>query len=362
MIAGFKSSVNGFLIYELRITICDFQEGCNLPEHHFRHICKTDLYVIIKPMVTIIAVDIGGTQIRAAAFRRGNTTPEVVKRTPTRGEGTSFERMCGLIQSVWPEQGTVEKIVIALPGPLNPETGVIFSAPNIPGWENFPIGPELEKRFGVRTKIGNDANLAALGEWRFGAGQGHHHVLYLTISTGIGGGVISDNHLLLGARGLATELGHIQVLPDGPLCGCGQRGHLEALGSGPAIARYVQEQIASGTDSMLKGEKKITAKEVSQAAAQGDALAIQAIAQAGTYIGQALASFLHIFNPSVVIFGGGVSFSGDLLFEPIRTALKAHLMDPSYLTDLVMTNAALGDDAGLMGALALGLMPDKPDN
>ena len=104
-------------------------------------------------MVTIIAVDIGGTQIRAAAFRRGNTAPEVVKRTPTRGEGSSFERMCGLIQSVWPEHGTVEKIVIALPGPLNPETGVIFSAPNIPGWENFPIGPELENASGCGPKL-----------------------------------------------------------------------------------------------------------------------------------------------------------------------------------------------------------------
>jgi len=121
-------------------------------------------------MGTIIAVDIGGTQIRAAAFLRGSTTPEIVQRTATQGEGSSFERMCALIQSIWPDHGQVEKIVVASPGPLNPETGVIFYAPNIKGWENFPIGPELEKRFGVTTKIGNDANLAALGEWRFGAG------------------------------------------------------------------------------------------------------------------------------------------------------------------------------------------------
>jgi glucokinase len=310
-------------------------------------------------MSIIIAVDLGGTQIRAAAYRRGSLEPVDIRRTPTRGEGIAFERMCTLIQSVWPEHESVEKIVVASPGPQNPETGVIFSAPNIPGWENFPIGPELAKRFGVQVKIGNDANLAALGEWRFGAGQGHHHILYLTISTGIGGGVINDGRLLLGTRGLATEIGHVTVLPDGPLCGCGQRGHLEALASGPAIATYVQAQIADGVISSLKEKKKLTARDISEAAKQGDALAIHALARAGTYIGEALASFLHLFNPSVVIFGGGVSFSGIFLLEPVKKSLQEHVMDSSYMQDLSIVQAALGDDAGLMGALALGLLPDN---
>jgi len=310
-------------------------------------------------MSIIIAVDIGGTQIRAAAYRRGSLEPVVVQRTPTKGDEAPFERMCLLIQSIWPEHASVEKIVVALPGPLDPGSGVIFSAPNIPGWENFPIGPELEKRFGVTCKIGNDANLAALGEWRFGAGQGHHNVLYMTISTGIGGGVISDDRLLLGARGLATEVGHVTVLPDGPLCGCGQRGHLEALACGPAIARYAQEQIAAGVVSSLNGKGNFTTRDISEAANQGDALAIQALTRAGTYIGRALATFLHLFNPSVVIFGGGVSFSGKFLLDPIKETLEKHVMDASYLKDLIITNAALGDDAGLMGALALGLLPDN---
>jgi glucokinase len=310
-------------------------------------------------MSIIIAVDIGGTQIRAAAYRRGSLEPSEMRRTPTRGDEPAFERMCALIQSIWPEHEAVEKIVVASPGPSNPETGVIFSAPNIPGWENFPIGPELEKRFGVPVRIGNDANLAALGEWRFGAGQGHHHLLYLTISTGIGGGVITDGRLLLGVNGLAAEIGHVTVLPDGPLCGCGQRGHLEALASGPAITRYVQEQIAGGAASSLKEHQKLSARDISAAAEQGDELAIQALAQAGTYIGQALASFLHLFNPSVVIFGGGVSFSGKFLLEPVKASLQKHVMDKTYLRDLKIANAALGDNAGLMGALALGLLPDN---
>ncbi len=310
-------------------------------------------------MSIIIAVDIGGTQIRVAAYRRGSLEPVDVRRTPTRGEGAAFDRMCAVIQSIWPEHSTVEKIVVALPGPLDPETGVIFSAPNIPGWDNFPIGPELEKRFGVRTLIGNDANLAALGEWRFGAGQGHHHLLYLTVSTGIGGGVISDDRLLLGVRGLAGEVGHIAILPDGPLCGCGQRGHLEALASGPAITRYVQEQLSSGIESTLRLKHKLTARDISEAAAKGDALAIHALERAGTYIGQALATFVQLLNPSVVIFGGGVSFSGKYLLDPVRASLEKQIMDKSYLKNLLITHAELGDDAGLMGALALGLLPDN---
>ena len=310
-------------------------------------------------MSIIIAVDIGGTQIRAAAYRRGSLEPVEMQRTPTRGEGAAFERMCTLIQSIWPEHEVVEKIVVALPGPLNPESGVIFSAPNIPGWENYPIGPELEKRFGIPVRIGNDANLAALGEWRFGAGQGHHHVLYMTISTGIGGGVINNGRLLLGTRGLATEVGHVTVLPDGPMCGCGQRGHLEALASGPAITLYVKEQMAGGAVSSLKNKESLSARDISEAAAQGDELAIQALARAGTYIGQALASFLHLFNPSVVILGGGVSFSGKFLLEPVKESLQKHVMDKSYLQELRIANAALGDNAGLMGALALGLLPDN---
>jgi len=310
-------------------------------------------------MSIIIAVDIGGTQIRAAAYLRGSIEPIDMRRTPTQGDETAFERLCALIQSIWPEHRTVEKIVVALPGPLNPETGVIYSAPNIPNWENFPIGSELEKRFGTPVRIGNDANLAALGEWRFGAGQGHHHVLYLTISTGIGGGVINDGRMLLGARGLAAEVGHVTVLPGGPLCGCGQRGHLEALASGPAIVRYVQEQLANGKESSLRECVKLTARDVSEAAEQGDALAIHALERAGTFIGEALASFLHLFNPSVVIFGGGVSFSGKFLLDPVRASLQKNLMDQSYLRDLTIAHAALGDNAGLMGALALGLLPDN---
>jgi glucokinase len=313
-------------------------------------------------MGIIIAVDIGGTQIRVATFQRGDTKPVEVRRIPTRSnESTVFERLCGQIKAIWPESETVETIVVALPGPLDPESGVIFSAPNIPEWKDFPMRDKLQKQFNVPAMIGNDANLAALGEWYFGAAKGHHHVLYITVSTGIGGGVISADRLLLGVRGLAGEVGHITVLPDGPLCGCGQRGHLEAVASGPGIVRYVGEQLAGGAASSLQGKPNLSARDVSEAAEKGDALAIQALARAGDFLGQGLAAFLHLYNPSIVVFGGGVSFSGPLLFDSMKKSLEKHIMNKIYLEDLQITNAALGDDTGLLGALALALTstPEK---
>ncbi|NTU75760.1 MAG: ROK family protein, partial [Anaerolineaceae bacterium] len=197
-----------------------------------------------------------------------------------------------------------------------------------------------------------DANLAALGEWKFGAARGHHDVLYLTVSTGIGGGVIIADRLLTGSRGMATELGHITVLPDGPMCGCGHRGHLEAVASGTAIARDVAARLAAGEESII-ATKNPTTKDIGLAAMKGDLLAISALSIAGQWIGYTLADFLHIFDPSIVIFGGGVSQVGSLLLNPVRQGLQERILSPEYLKGLTITTAALGDDAGLLGALAL---------
>jgi glucokinase len=257
-----------------------------------------------------------------------------------------------LIDSVWPAE-EVAAISVACPGPLNPLEGLIISTPNIPAWVNFPLVQKLEQRYHVPTFLDNDANLAALGEWRYGAGRGHKNVLFLTISTGIGGGVISDDQLLSGARGMAAELGHITVLPGGPLCSCGRHGHLEAIASGTGIARYVQDRVDAGQPSSLLGGPKVTARMIAQAAQAGDALSREAFTYAGEFLGQAVADFLHMFNPSIVIFGGGVSQSGALLFDPMKTSLEKHVMDPAYLRELSITTAQLGDSAGLLGSLAL---------
>ena len=310
-------------------------------------------------MDTYIAVDIGGTQIRVALYPKGDRRPIKQKRIPTRGKDQSaLERLIGLVAELWPADDTVCGIGMAAPGPINPKLGIIYSAPNIPGWERLPLVQIIHDRFKVPTKLGNDANLAALGEWRYGAGQGYHYLIYLTISTGIGGGVIMDDRLLLGHHGLAAELGHVTILPDGPICSCGHRGHLEAVASGTAISHYVADQLAQGVPSSLSISSNPSGRDISLAAEQGDPLAKSALSRAGSFIGYALGDYLHIFNPSIIILGGGVSRSGPFLMEPLRTAMAERVISPEYLQGLVITTAALGDDAGLLGALALAEKSD----
>ena len=302
-------------------------------------------------MSAIIAIDIGGTQLRVAVYPHNSTVPTNVQRAPSRGmENGVFERLSALIDSVWPDE-PVDIISAAVPGPLNPYSGIIIETPNIPSWTNYPLAELLSKKYNVPAYIGNDANLAVLGEWLYGAGKGHHDIVYLTISTGIGGGVITGDKLIEGFRGMATELGHITVLPVGPVCSCGIKGHLEAVASGTAIAKYASEQIASGRKSSL-GSGVLTARQISEAAGQGDELAKETFVRAGEFIGQATADFLHMFNPSIVIFGGGVTLSGSLLLDPVKDSIRRHVMEKSYLDGLVVTTAKLGDDAGLLGSLA----------
>ncbi len=312
-------------------------------------------------MSIIVAVDIGGTQIRAAAYKSHSITPFAQKKTPTRtSEPGVFDRLVKTIQAVW-QPGEVSAIGIASPGPLDPHTGTILDTPNIKEWMNFPVGPRLCEAFGVPVYLDNDANMAGLAEWQYGAGRGHNDLVYLTISTGIGGGVISNGKLLQGFRGMAAELGHITVDPNGPLCGCGHRGHIESFASGPAIARYVAEQIKAGRESSLREIHKPTAVQVAEAAQQGDALAIEGFERAGNYLGIAVANYLAIFDPSILIFGGGASQAGELLFLPFRESLKKNVFHPHYLDDLIITKAALGDDAGLLGALALARLALQQD-
>jgi glucokinase len=302
-------------------------------------------------MSAIISIDIGGTQLRVAVYPHDSTKPINIRRAPSRGqEDGVFDRLTSLIDSVWPDE-PVEIICAAVPGPLNPFTGIIMETPNIPAWKNYPLAELLTKKYNIPAYIGNDGNLAVMGEWLYGAGKGHHDIVYLTISTGIGGGVICGDKLIEGFHGMATELGHITVWPDGPVCSCGVRGHLEAVASGTAIANYACQQITAGRKSSL-GSGVLTARQISDAARKGDELAKEAFINAGEFIGQATADYLHMFNPSIVIFGGGVSLSGDLLLQPVKDSVRRHVMDSSYLDDLVITTAKLGDDAGLLGSLA----------
>jgi glucokinase len=305
-------------------------------------------------MRTIISVDIGGTQLRSAAYRQDQREPFAQKRVKTKAsEPDTFGRLVKLIEEIWFKAEKVAAIGVSSPGPVDPHTGVIMFAPNIKEWRDFPIAEKLMRHFGVPAYLDNDANLAGLAEWKFGAGRGHHNVLYLTISTGVGGGVIINDRLLQGYHGLAGELGHTTVQEGGPLCGCGQRGHLESYSSGTGIERFVADQLKAGRVSVLHPNKKNSAFDISEAARQGDALSIEAYQIAGKYLGIGVANFLHVFDPSVVIFGGGVSQSGPLLFDSFEASLKERVIHPRYLEGLVITRVELGDDSGLLGARAL---------
>ena len=304
-------------------------------------------------MSQTIAIDIGGTHIRVAAYEPDSTNPIAHYKTKSLGNQPGvFDRLVNAVETIW-KDGKVSAIGIASPGPLDPHTGTILETPNIPEWENFPLAPKLTERFGVPAFLDNDANMAALGEWQFGAGKGHTDLVYLTISTGIGGGVISNNQLLQGYRGMGAELGHILIDPNGPLCSCGHPGHIESFSSGPAIVRFVNEQINAGRRTSLQANPNLTPALIADAALTGDTLAISAFARAGHYLGMAVANYLIIFDPSILIFGGGVSQVGDLLFRPFEESLHKQIFHPHYLDNLSITKASLGDDAGLLGALAL---------
>lgn len=301
-----------------------------------------------------IVVDIGGTQLRAGLYPPQGLEPRVFKAISTSGEEPALERLFRLIESIWPNDTTVRRIALAAPGALNPLTGVTYTIPNIPNWNGLHLVELVQNRFNVEVRIGNDANLAALGEWKYGAGIGHHNLIYLTVSTGLGGGIIINDQLMVGANGLAAEVGHTTVLPDGPLCGCGFPGHLEAMSSGTGIANYVKRELAAGRESILTGrEEPVSARTIAAAAREGDALSIEAFDQAGKFLGRAIADLLHLFNPTIVILGGSVIKAGELIMAPARRALNASVISPMYLEDFTLTTAKLGDQVVLVGALAL---------
>jgi glucokinase len=310
----------------------------------------------------IIGVDLGGTQIRAAL---ADGEGRILRRTSCltlaeEGLEPVIGRIKGAIREVMgaTDRGQVQGIGIVTPGPSDPWKGIIMDAPNLSGWKNVPLKDIMEEEFGPPVLIGNDANLAALAEQRFGAGQGVADMIYITVSTGIGGGVIVDNKLLLGAQGFAAEVGHQTVEAFGPHCNCGNIGCLEVLAAGPAIARRAREIIEDGAETaitnLVDGDlDKITAREVNQAAQAGDPVGIEIFRQAGFYIGVGIVNLLHIFNPSLIVIGGSVAKAGDLLFEPIRATVRQRAMASYYWENTPIVPATLGDDVGLLGAVAL---------
>lgn len=315
----------------------------------------------------ILGIDVGGTKLAiGVATPAGRVLASV--REPSHiedGPDAMIDRMIDLARGVVADAGlrtdALGAIGIGCGGPLDPWRGVIRNALNMPGWIDIPLVTRIESVLGRPTFVDNDANAAALGEHRFGAGRGTRNLVYLTISTGIGGGLILHERLYHGENGNGGELGHISLHVDGRPCHCGSRGCLEAYCSGTNIAARAREALIGHSSGMLAAgdPAAITAKTVADAARAGDALARQVWDETTDLLGGGIVSIVHAFNPRLVVLGGGVTRAGDLLFEPVRRIVRERAM--RWLAEVVeVVPAGLGELSGVLGAVAVALDRFEP--
>ena len=311
----------------------------------------------------VVGIDIGGTKLATVvADGKGNILSKV--RRPTRADKGPeyaiqllFEMVYETISQAGLEQKSISAIGVSCGGPLDTKTGIVYSPPNLPGWDAFPLKARLESEFKVAATIENDANASALAEYRFGGGRGYDAILYMTMSTGIGGGIVINGKVYHGANDSAGEVGHQILLPDGPLCGCGKRGCLEALCSGPAIARRAKEAIQkeSHTAILALADGSIEAvksEHVLNAARQGDALALKLVDETAYYMGWGLANLVNVLNPDIILLGTIAIAAGDLLLDPIRKTVATFAMARPAEAVKIMP-AQLGESLGDLAAIAL---------
>lgn len=287
---------------------------------------------------------------------------QVLSRTalPTgAGEGTEavVSRIIAALRSSLAGAGSVPGVGIACAGLIDGQRGVVITSPNLPGWSEVPLGEKVGQALGVFTLVENDANAAAVGEHRWGAGRGSQHLVYLTVSTGIGGGLVLGGSLYRGAWGTAGEVGHITVEVDGPPCSCGNRGCLEALASGSAIAREARQRLQTGQSTSLEDlaggdPSRVTAELVHRAALAGDRLAQELVARAGYYLGIGLASLVNLLGPQVIVVGGGVARMGEMLLSPARAEMRRRAY-PYLAARVKVVPSLLGEDAGILGVASL---------
>ncbi|UCH51607.1 MAG: ROK family protein [Chloroflexota bacterium] len=310
----------------------------------------------------VLAVDLGGTKIMAAVVLPDG---KVLSRKycltmADRGPGVVIDRILSAVNGAMAQaQLKTSELIglgVATAGILDAKKGIVTTSPNLPRWHNVQLRDFLAKKLGVATYIINDANAAALGEHRFGVGRGFTNIIYLTVSTGIGGGIIVNGELYSGADGCAAELGHITIEVDGPQCHCGNFGCLEALASGWAVARKAVERINQGEKSsiieLVDGRlESITAETVEIAARLGDQLAANIVRDAANYLGVGFANFVNIFNPELIVVGGGLSKMGDMLLKPARKVVRERAFKLPTRTVRIV-RARLGSSAGVIGAAA----------
>ena len=308
--------------------------------------------------MNVVGVDVGATKIAAGVI---SSKGRVLGRARYPTAKTPSKLLSGIIRAVSEVRGgfEVEGVCVAVPGLLLAEDGMIVDSPNLHAIEGIRLKDELEPEIGLPLTIENDNNAAAWGEFRFGAGRGADHLVFVGLGTGIGGGAVIHGRLLRGSQGAGGELGHGAVQATGPNCACGHRGCLEAFASGNAIGRRGREVAAERPESALgrlAAEREVVGEDVARLAREGDEAALLVLEEVGRWLGVGLAGFVNIFNPDVVAVGGGAMGAGGLILGPAREEVRRRARSPSR--DLVeIKEATLGPDSGMIGAAALAKSP-----
>ncbi len=311
-----------------------------------------------------IGVDLGGTKIYTAlADGKGEIISR--KKLPTeakKGKKVILNNIINSIDSVIEQSKVtnedINKIGIGSPGPLSVKKGVIYRTANLP-WENVHIVDIIQEETGIPVKLENDANAAGLGEKWFGAGKDVSDLIYITVSTGVGGGFVINKKVYQGYDGAAAEIGHMIIEPDGPQCGCGNYGCLESFSSGTAIAREGREVLESDQKSLIKemsdnNPDNVDALLVANAAKEGDKLAKDIYDQAGWYLGIGIANLINLFNPEMIVMGGGIMKDKELIEETMQESLNERAIETS-LEQVEICKVALGDETGVKGAIAVAM-------
>jgi glucokinase len=310
-----------------------------------------------------LGIDLGGTKMLAALIdEQGRIVAKNQEPTfPERGAADVIRRLISISEALIEDEiartgfFAVRGIGVAVAGVLEPEKGIISLATNL-RWHNVQLGPILEEWFHCPVHILNDANAAAFGEWMAGDKVGIQDMIYITVSTGIGAGIISGGRLIQGTNQSAAEFGHITIDRSGPLCACNNRGCLEMYTAGHSIARRAQASIQSGEPeaaaiAALNGvePEQVTAEHVAAAAKAGNKLAVRLLADAGEALGCGIVTFAHLLNPAAIVIGGSVSQSGPLLFDPMLAAVRRYGI-PKIVEPITFSPSSLGGTAGVIGA------------
>ena len=303
------------------------------------------------------AIDMGATHLSiafadfTARIHQEAEFPFDIKDGPEVCIEQADNRLRSMLSELGLSISDISAIGVGVPGPVITEAGMVVAPPIMPGWDRFPIRETLEKKWNCPITLNNDAELGALGEWAYGAGRGEKNLAYIKVGSGVGAGLVLNQQIYGGTTGAAGEIGHLTIDENGPLCNCGNHGCLEAFAGGHAIARQGQALAKSGKRTLLANTpiEKINAFEVAEAARRGDLYAQEILRRAGISIGIAIAGLINLFNPSVVIIGGGVAQVGDILTSPIRQAVRERAMHASEQS-VRITTGMLGRRSLLIGA------------